>query len=122
MKITLNPSVDPHQAQAYASSLLKTWYDGNPTIRRLWAIRPDGQAGESTLRIIVMLEPSADGDETSPSWMAHGAAWEQELCERLASEVELERIDGPLPDDFEIDGDGVLLSALYWRDSTALQD
>jgi hypothetical protein len=122
MKISLDPSADTRHAHADASTMLKTWYDGNPAIRRLWAIQPDGQPDESALRVIVMLEPSPDGNETSPSWMAHGAAWERQLCEQLASEVELERIDGPLPDEFEIDGDGVLLSALYWRDSTALQD
>ncbi|MDM0074771.1 hypothetical protein QTH90_10285 [Variovorax sp. J2P1-59] len=122
MKITLDSSIDAHHPHAWASTTLKTWYDGNPAIRRLWAIRPDGATDVPELRVIVMLEPSPDGDETSPIWMAHGATWASELREQLAGAVQLERIDGPLPDEFEIEGDGVLLSALYWRDSTALQD
>lgn len=122
MKLTLDPSLDARHPSVFASATLRTWYDGNPEIRRLWAIKPDGTADESALRVIVMLEPSADGNETSPTWMAHGASWARELRERLAGEVELERIDGPLPEEFEIDGDGVVLSTLYWRDSTSFQD
>ncbi|MBO9652572.1 MAG: hypothetical protein J7605_29045 [Variovorax sp.] len=86
-------------------------------MRRLWAIQA---AGEPLLRVIVMLEPSLDGDETSPAWMAHGSQWARELRERLAGAVQLERIDGPLPDEFEIDGEGSVLLALCWRDSAVL--
>lgn len=121
MKITLDPSSDARHQDAFAPSLLKTWYDGTPAIQRLWAIQSDGAGDASALRVIVMLEPSLDGDETSPAWMAHGAKWAHELREQLAGAVHLERIDGPLPDEFEIDGDGVVLSALYWRDATSLQ-
>ncbi|KIQ35452.1 hypothetical protein RT97_05315 [Variovorax paradoxus] len=85
-------------------------------MRRLWAIRP---ADDTALRVIVMLEPSLDGDEISPVWMAHGSRWSRELRERLDAAVQLERIDGPLPDEFEIDGEGAVLSALCWRDSTS---
>ncbi|MDM0001057.1 hypothetical protein QTI24_20780 [Variovorax sp. J22P240] len=119
MKITLDPFLDASRPHAFVSTTLKTWYDATPAVRRLWAIRPDGRSDANDLRVIVMLEPSLDGDETSPIWMAHGAAWATELRERLAGVVQLERIDGPLPDEFEIDGDGVLLSTLSWRDSTS---
>ena len=122
MKITLDPLIDASGPHAFVSTTLKTWYDANPAVRRLWAIQPDERSDASELRVIVMLEPSLDGDETSPIWMAQGAAWATELRGRLAGVVQLERIDGPLPEEFEIDGDGVLLSTLSWRDSTSQRD
>ena len=122
MKLTLDHSLDMDHHDAAASSTLKTWYDGTPAIRRLWAIQPDGASDASELRVLVMLEPSHDGNETSPAWMAHGPRWTRELRQQLDGAVKLERIDGPLPDEVEIDGDGVLLSAMSWRDSTSLQD
>lgn len=122
MKITLDPSLDASYPHSLATTTLKTWYDGNPSIKRLWAVRADGIDDASELRVIVMLEPSPDGDETSPTWMAHAGTWARELRELLARAVQLERIDGPLPDEFEIDGEGVVMSALHWRDSTSLQD
>ncbi|SFM68976.1 hypothetical protein [Variovorax sp. OV329] len=122
MKITLTPSLDVQTHDAPTSDALNSWYGDRPAVRRLWAIRNDEATDAAALRVIVMLEPSPDGDDASPRWMANGPQWAQELSERLAGSVQLERIDGPLPDEFEIEGEGVLLSALSWRDCTLLQD
>ncbi|WP_253278180.1 hypothetical protein [Variovorax paradoxus] len=118
MRLSLESTLPSREQGCATSSALARWYAEHPTVRRLWAIRP---VDESMLRVIVMLEPSLDGDEISPAWMAHGSRWLRDLRERLAGAVQLERIDGPLPDEFEIDGEGVVLSALCWRDSTALE-
>ena len=117
MKISLNLSLEAPQHGCASSGALARWYEEQAGVRRLWAIRP---TDDTALRVIVMLEPSLDGDEISPAWMAHGSRWARELREQLNAAVQLERIDGPLPDEFEIDGDGVVLSALCWRDSTSL--
>ena len=117
MRISLDLSLEAREHACATSSALTRWYGEHAAVRRLWAIRP---ADDTALRVIVMLEPSLDGNEISPAWMAHGSRWARELRERLDAAVQLERIDGSLPDEFEIDGDGVLLSALCWRDSTAL--
>lgn len=114
MKLSLDLPLDAHGCAA--SSALARWYGEHAAVRRLWAIRP---TDDTALRVIVMLEPSLDGDEISPVWMAHGNRWSCELRERLDAAVQLERIDGPLPDEFEIDGEGAVLSALCWRDSTS---
>ncbi|MDP9920716.1 hypothetical protein J2W24_006398 [Variovorax boronicumulans] len=118
MRLSLASSVEATEPGCATSSALARWYAEQPAVRRLWAI----QAGdEPMLRVIVMLEPSLDGDEISPAWMAHGSRWARDLRERLTGAVQLERIDGPLPHEFEIDGEGTVLSALCWRDSTALE-
>lgn len=122
MKLTLAPASHARHQDSFASNALKAWYDAKPAIRRLWAIEPEDAGDAGALRVVVMLEPSPDGNETSPSWMAHGERWALELSEQLAGTVDLERIDGPLPDEFELEGEGTVLSALCWRDSTLLQD
>jgi hypothetical protein len=117
MRISLESPPEVREHGCATSSALARWYAEHSAVRRMWAIRP---TDEGMLRVIVMLEPSLDGDEISPAWMAHGSRWLRDLRERLAGAVQLERIDGPLPEEFEIDGEGVVLSALCWRDSTAL--
>lgn len=117
MKISLDLSLEAPEQGCATSSALNRWYDEHAGVRRLWAIRP---TDDTAMRVIVMLEPSLDGNEISPAWMAHGSRWARELREQLDAAVQLERIDGPLPDEFEIDGDGIVLSALCWRDSTSL--
>ncbi len=118
MRLSLAASLEAPEPGCVTSSALSRWYAEQPAVRRLWAIQaPD----EPKLRVIVMLEPSLDGDEISPAWIAHGSRWTRELRERLAGPVQLERIDGPLSEEFEIDGEGAVLTALCWRDSTALE-
>ncbi|CAN7696017.1 hypothetical protein ABL850_28155 [Variovorax paradoxus] len=118
MRLSLASSLEATPPGCATSSALARWYAEQPAVRRLWAIRAED---EPMLRVIVLLEPSPDGDEISPAWMAHGSRWARDLRERLADAVQLERIDGPLPEEFEIDGEGAVLSALCWRDSTALE-
>ncbi|MGJ7603570.1 hypothetical protein ACSFA7_04445 [Variovorax sp. LT1R20] len=117
MRLSLESSLAAAEPTCATSGALARWYAEQPAVRRLWAIQA---TDEPLLRVIVMLEPSLDGDEISPAWMAHGSRWARDLRERLPGTVQLERIDGPLPDEFEIDGEGAVLSALCWRDSTAL--
>ncbi|AGU53455.1 hypothetical protein VAPA_2c08990 [Variovorax paradoxus B4] len=118
MRLSLASSLGATQPGCATSSALARWYAEQPAVRRLWAIRA---TDDPMLRVIVLLEPSPDGDEISPAWMAHGSRWARDLRERLAGAVQLERIDGPLPEEFEIDGEGAVLSALCWRDPTALE-
>ena len=118
MRLSLTSSPPALKPICATSSALARWYAEQPAVRRLWAIQA---TNVPMLRVIVMLEPSLDGDEISPAWMAHGSRWARDLRERLSGTVQLERIDGPLPDEFEIDGEGAVLSALCWRDSTALE-
>ncbi|HEY1230664.1 MAG TPA: hypothetical protein VGF26_25430 [Ramlibacter sp.] len=120
MKISLSILHEPGHDESAGAQALRSWYAARPAVRRLWAIRPEEPIDSAALRVILMLEPSPDGDDHSPRWMAHGSRWASELSEQLASPVQLERIDGPLPEEFEIDGEGVLVSALGWRDCTTL--
>ena len=98
------------------------WYDANAAIQRLWAIQPESGEGSPAMRVVVMLAPSPDGNDANLIWMARGPDWGRELRQQLAGAVQLEWIDGPLPDEFEIDGEGVVLTLLCWRDATVIQN
>lgn len=115
----LNLHLDPTAMNALADNTqeLAQWYADHPAVRRLWAIAPE--AADPGMRIVVMLDPSGDGDETSPMWFAHGHRWSADLQRRLRTSVDLECIDGPVPAEFEIDGEGVVIASLCWRDATA---
>lgn len=123
MKLDLAPM--PGHAATPASPLLgalSAWYARTARVRRLWAIEPAGgpAASVAALRVVVMLEPVADSDEMGTAWMARGRTWQDELRSQLAREVDLEWMADAL-DDVEIDGEGTVVAALFWRDPTTPQ-
>jgi hypothetical protein len=91
------------------SATLSAWYNSRPEIRRLWAIR-DAEG----LRVIVHLEPTNDGDETHPAWLANGRAWVDELQLHTGGEVRLERA-GEI-DAIRSSAEAVVVAACCWRD------
>ncbi len=108
---------------ASTTKALARWYDERAAVLRLWAIQPESTAGDlaaSPLRVILLLQPSPDGNDTAPAWVAHGATWSRELEQRLDRAVQLERVDVAGAAGFEVDGDGALLASLCWRDPTML--
>ena len=119
MKLSLHPMQDMKPHASAASQVLADWYARHAVVLRLWAIRPYSVG--HAMRVILMLEPSIDGNEISPAWMAKGAGWARDLQQKLDGAVQLERLDGPLPEEFEIEGEGVLHASLCWRDSTLPQ-
>jgi hypothetical protein len=114
MKLSLDPlATVPRHITAEAEALA-AWYDAHPTIRRLWAIR-DAQA----LSVIVTLEPTVDNSDTYPAWFACNQGWAREIRSITGSPVELELLDEPTVDEFEIDLEGEIVAAISWRDPTS---
>ena len=98
---------------AAACVVLSKWYAAHPALRRLWAIQESQR-----LRVIVTLEPTHDGDDIYPAWLANGHAWAHDLQTRMDGPVELEVIDTALLAEFVAGVDGVLVAELFWRDSS----
>ena len=63
---------------------LSKWYASHSIVRRLWAM----ESGEA-IRVVVTLEPTLDGDDTQPAWLANSWTWAQELRLRLQRIVHL---------------------------------
>jgi hypothetical protein len=51
-------------------------------VRRLWAFK-----ASQGMRIIVTLEPTHDGDDICPAWLANGYEWARKLQLRMARAV-----------------------------------
>ncbi|HET9864542.1 MAG TPA: hypothetical protein VFP37_13940 [Steroidobacteraceae bacterium] len=114
MKLSLDPvATAPRHVTAEAEALAE-WYDAHPTIRRLWAIR-DAQG----LSVIVTLEPTMDNDDTYPAWFACSQRWSSEIRSIARGPANLELLDEPSVDEFEIDLDGEIVAAISWRDPTS---
>jgi hypothetical protein len=94
-----------------ASKAPAHWYASYSTVRRLWAIE-----GSGGIRVIVALEPTHDGDDTSPVWFANCHAWAIELQAHLRRPVLWEQIDEASVEDIENDDGGVIVADLCWRD------
>ena len=92
--------------------ILAKWYAAHSAVRRLWAIRES-----QGMRVIVTLEPTHDGDDIYPAWLANGHEWAHELQVRMRRTVQLERVDEV---SFERLTSDSLLADLSWRDPGAL--
>jgi hypothetical protein len=90
------------------TSALASWYASHASIRRLWAIE-DSLA----LVVYVALEPSSDGDDALPVWLANQHGWTNDLKLATRRDVQLQLMaSGTL----EAPG-GTAIAQLGWRDS-----
>ena len=97
---------------------LSKWYASHSIVRRLWAM----ESGEA-IRVVVTLEPTLDGDDTQPAWLANSWTWAQELRLRLQRIVHLELINEPsVRVAATCDGDDALITEISWRDPTRAAD
>jgi hypothetical protein len=96
---------------------LTQWYAMHSAFRRLWAIKEPQR-----MRVVVMLEPTHDGDDIYPAWLANGQEWVRELQGRIAEPVQLEVVDEPFAAEFVAGIDGLLVAELFWRDSSLPAD
>jgi hypothetical protein len=114
VNLVLDPSLNGElRTAATEQAVLAQWYAGHPAVRRLWAIRES-----KGVRVIVTLEPTPDGDDIYPAWLANGHEWAQELQLRMDAAVELEVVAEPFLAELPAGLDGVLIAQLFWRDSS----
>lgn len=114
MKLSLDPMATIPRHITAESEALAAWYDAHPTIRRLWAIS-DG----TVLSVIVTLEPTVDNNDTYPAWFACNHGWAHEIRSMTGGPVNLELLDEPSVDEFEINLEGEIVAAISWRDPTS---
>lgn len=111
MDFTLDASLENVQAINAAAAVLAEWYASHSVVRRLWAIEM-----VEAIRVVVMLEPTVDGDDTQPTWLAHSRSWVQELRSRMHRMVHLEMINEPLQIESSFDRSSALVTEVSWRD------
>jgi hypothetical protein len=114
VKLSLDPTAMVPRHVTAESEALAAWYDAHPSIRRLWAIR-----GVQLLNVILTVEPTMDGDDTYPAWFACSRGWTSEIQSIAGGSVQLELLDEPQVNEFEIEVEGEIVAALSWRDPTS---
>ena len=114
MNLIPDPSLNDVSA---ALVVLSKWYAARSAVRRLWAIRESQR-----MRVIVTLEPTHDGNDIYPAWLANGHEWAHELQLRMDVPVQLEVTDEPFLAEPAAGVDGILVAALFWRDSSTPPD
>jgi hypothetical protein len=117
MNLILNPTPDDGGHATGAFVVLAKWYAAHSVIRRLWAI-----SESQRMRVIVTLEPTRDGDDIYPAWLANGHEWAHELQLRLGGPVQLEVMDEPVLAGLATGVDGVLVAEVCWRDASVPPD
>ena len=96
------------------TAILGKWYASHSIVRRLWAI----EASEA-IRIVLTLEPTLDGDDTQPAWLANSWSWAQELRVRLQRQVHLELINEPCARvEASCDIASASITEISWRDAS----
>ena len=118
MNLRLDAPLDVVQAITAPAAVLAKWYASHSVVRRLWAIEEI-----EVIRIVVTLEPTHDGDDVQPAWLANSWTWAQELQLRMHRIVRLEMIDEPshIESSFDRD-DSALITETSWRDPSIAAD
>jgi len=116
MTLRLEASLDDAPISATAA-VLAEWYASHSVVRRLWAIE-----AVDAIRIVVMLEPTVDGDDTQPAWLAHNWTWAHDLQLRTHRTVRLEMINDASHIDSLFDTDSALITEMSWRDPSTAAD
>jgi hypothetical protein len=92
--------------------ILGQWYDAHPAVRRLWALEHSG-----AIHVVITLEPTSDGDDAMPAWLAHSRRWASDLQSLTHREVQLRPIYSAAPEDVPAADDGTIVAEFSWRDA-----
>lgn len=92
------------------TAALVSWYGARAAIRRMWAIDRS-----FALEVRVALEPTPDGGDTLPAWLANRGYWTCELQQLARREVQLKLVALDDFGEFHTDPDASVIAELHWR-------
>lgn len=97
---------------AEVAAVLAKWYAEHSPIRRLRAVEDS-----IALKVLVSLEPTSDGDDTLPVWLAKNREWANDLQQRLQREVQLQLVVlSPFTESY-FNAAAITIAEIGWRDS-----
>lgn len=92
------------------SNALARWYANHAPIRRLWAVDE-----ADALVVFVALEPSSDGDDALPVWLANRHNWTDDLRQAIDRDVQLKLVSGAF-ETADVNAEAITIAELSWRD------
>ena len=101
----------PEPRPVDVATALEDWYCDHAAIRHLWAIDTP-----AALVIFVRLEPTADGDDPLPIWLAYQHVWSDDLKARTNRDVQLRLIVTDVFTATGEDSSSAIVAELSWRD------
>ena len=96
------------------SAALANWYAAHSSIRRLWALDSPAE-----LLVFITLEPTSDGDDALPVWLANNQDWAVDLQSHTHREIQLRLIASGVLETSYVDADAAMIAELSWRDPWA---
>jgi hypothetical protein len=111
MNAVVNRSLTTEQEVTEVAAALARWYAAHSSIRRLWAIEDP-----IALIVVVTLEPTSDGDDALPVWLANNRAWANDLRSLTNRDVQLKLIVSEFEESY-VNANAVMIAQLSWRDS-----
>lgn len=112
MNAVIDAASTAEREVAEIAAALARWYAAHAPIRRLWAIE-----GPVALKVLVALEPTSDGDDTLPVWLASNRAWANDLRLLARREVQLQLVElGAFAESY-VNPDAVTIAEVSWRDA-----
>lgn len=112
MSLAAHQFVDEDNEVPAISTRLAAWYDAHASIRRLWAI----ENGRS-LTVCISLEPTSDGDDCLPIWLAMSHEWRSDLQSIIPREIQLRFVASDILPPSYVTGDAVIIAEVDWRES-----
>ena len=103
-------TLDCEPGTAPEAALLASWYAAHSQVRRLWAIDE-----VEMIRIVMKIEPTIDGYDALPVWLANSDHWIDELAAVLKRNVHLEML-GVTSAASLIASNGGLIAEISWRE------
>jgi hypothetical protein len=94
------------------SGKLARWYGAHAAVRRLWAIE-DGHL----ITVCVSLEPTSDGADALPVWLAMNRKWSSDLQSLCAREVRLEFVEPDVLPPSSLTGNVSIVAEVDWREA-----
>jgi hypothetical protein len=100
------------KSNADIAATLAEWYADHSPIRHLWATEH-----QHSLTVLVALEPTSDGDDPLPIWLASNRDWAHELRLRVQREVQLQIVAADTFGAPCVNQEAVTIAEVSWRDS-----
>jgi hypothetical protein len=108
MSVATDQSITGEPDPTEISTKLARWYGAHASIRRLRVVE-EGHG----LTVCISLEPTSDGADTLPVWLAMNQKWRSDLQSICRRDVHLQFVE---PDVFP-SGAAVIVAEVDWRET-----
>jgi hypothetical protein len=112
MSLAADQLINEDREVGSVSTTLAAWYDAHASVRCLWAI----ETGRF-LTVCISLEPTSDGDECLPIWLAKTDEWSSDLQSIIPREIQLRFVTSDVLPPSYVTGDAVIVAEIGWRNS-----